>query len=63
MMNITEDLKAILAEITDQINTLKSFPNQKYSPNPTDPTTVVPAKSRSPPLDGGNFTKMVVCGL
>ena len=59
MMNLTEDFKEMLSEITDQINTLKYSPTQtqKDLPKPPEPTTVVPDNSRAPPLDGGKTTK------
>ena len=53
MMELTEYSKAILVAVTDQINTFKSLPNHKDSPNPLYPTTVVPDNRRDPPLDGG----------
>ena len=62
MMYLTEDFKAILASpitsIIDQINTLKSSPTQKDSPEPPDPNTLVPDYRRSPPLYSGNSTKI-----
>ena len=61
MMNLTEDFKEILTSsiisITDNINTLKYSPTQKDSPNPPDPTTLVMANRRDPPLDGRQPTK------
>ena len=53
MMKLIEDFKAMLAEITYQINTLKYLPTQKDSPKPPDPTTVVPDNRRALSLDGG----------
>ena len=58
MTKFTEESKAMLAEITYHINSLKSSPTQKYSPNPPDPSNVVPTYRRSPPLDGGHSTKV-----
>ena len=58
MMNIRKDFKSMLAEITDQINTLKLSPTQKDSPKPPDPTTVVLYNRGYPPLDGGQSTKI-----
>ena len=57
-MNLTEDIKAMLAAILDQTNTFKSSPTQKDSPKPPDPTTVYPDNIRSPPLYGGTYTKI-----
>ena len=57
-MKLTEDFKAILAEITDQINTLKHSPAHKDSPKPPGPTTEVPDNRRVPSLDGGQSTKI-----
>ena len=48
----------MLAAITDHIHTLESSSTHKYSPKPPDPTNMVPANRRSPPLDGGKFTKI-----
>ena len=53
MMNLIENLKAMIPAIRDQINTLKSSPTQKDSPNHLYPTTVVPDNRMDPPLDGG----------
>ena len=62
MMKLTEYFKAMLASsitsITDHINTFKYSPTQKYSPTPPYPTTVVPDNKNSPPLDGGQSTKI-----
>ena len=44
--------------MTDQIKISKYSPGKNYSPNPQDPTTVVPDKTREPPLEGGNSTKI-----
>ena len=43
---------------SNQINTMSSSPTQKYKSTPPDPTTVVPANSRYPPLEGGHCTKI-----
>ena len=58
MMKLTEDFKAMIAVITDQMNTLKSSLTQKDLPKPLEPTTVVPTNRRSPPLDGRKYTKI-----
>ena len=67
MMNLTEEFKEMLASsitsITDQINTLKSLPTQKKSPNSADPTTLILDEKRDSPLDGGQSTKTVACEL
>ena len=42
MTKFTEEFKAILAAITDQINTFKYSPTYKYLTNPPDPTNMVP---------------------
>ena len=57
MINPTEDFKAMLKEIPEQINTLKYLPTKNHSPKTTDPTTVLPANRRAPPLDRGKSTK------
>ena len=61
MMNLTEDFKAMLAEITYQINTLKSSLIQKYFTKPPYLTTVVPSKRRAITLDGGHSIK--ICAM
>ena len=67
MTKVAEESKSMLESavtaMMDQISMLKPFPYQKYSPNPPDPTTLVPANSRSPPLDSQHSTKLVACGL
>ena len=50
-MNLTEDFKAMLAEIMDLINIFKYYSTYKDSH-----TTVVPVKRRDPPLNGRQFT-------
>ena len=54
MKNTTEDIKeAITPTITsmmDQINISNYSPDQKGPPKAQDPTTVVPANRRAPPL-------------
>ena len=40
MMKLTKYVKVMLAEITDHINTLKSSPTYKYSPNPSEGFTI-----------------------
>ena len=52
MMKLTEDFKAMLAAITDQINNFKSLPTQKDPPKPPDPNNVVLNNRRAPTLDG-----------
>ena len=62
MVNITEDFKEMLTSnitsIMDQIKISKSSTGQKDSPKPQYPITVVPTHRRSPPLDGGHYTKI-----
>ena len=61
-IKLAKDFKAVLVpsitSIKDQINTLKYSSTKKDSPNPPDPTTVVPDNRRDPPLDGGHYTKI-----
>ena len=42
----------------DHTNYSKLSPSQKDTSNPPDPTTMVLANRRSPPLDGGHSTKI-----
>ena len=64
MTKLSEDFKTMFAVISDQINksnqinTMLYSPTQKDTSTPPDPTTVVPANRRVPPLEGGNFTKI-----
>ena len=53
----------MIESMMDQIKISKYSPDKKYSPKAQDPTTVVPANKKSTPLEGGNSTKMVACGL
>ena len=71
MMQFTEEFKAMIAVIKNQINTLTSATTviknhinifissltKKDPPKPPSPTTMVPANTRNPPLDGGYSTK------
>ena len=57
-MNLTEDLKAILTAIMDQINTLKSLPTQKDYPKHPDPTVVFLDNRKAAPLDSGKSSKI-----
>ena len=57
-MKPTEEFKAMLAEITYQINNLKSSTTQRDEPNPPDLATSVQANRRAPPLDIGQSTKI-----
>ena len=58
MTKFTEEFKAMLTEIMDQINTFKSFPTHNYSPKTPEPTNVVPTTRRDTPSDGGQSTKI-----
>ena len=51
-------LASTITSIMDQINTLEYLPKQNYTPMTPDPTTVVPANRRAPPLDSGQSTKI-----
>ena len=66
LTNITEDLRFLTPTITsmmDQTKYSKFSLDQKDTSNPPEPTTVVPVNRRAPPLDGGNYEKMVACGI
>ena len=54
MKNLTEDLTVIIASMMDQIKISKSSPDKKDSPKDQDPTTMVPANNKAPPLEGGD---------
>ena len=63
MKKITEYPKAIIIStiilMMDNKNISKSSPDHKDEPKYQDPTTVVPANRRAPPLDGGHYIKIV----
>ena len=64
----SEDFKTISAVLSDpinksnQINAMSSSPTQKDTSTPPDPSTLVPANRRDPPLEWGHSTKLVACG-
>ena len=47
---LTEYPTAMITSMMDQIKMLKSSPDKKDSPNNQDPTTVVSANNKAPPL-------------
>ena len=51
-------LTSTIILMMDHINMSKLSPYQNDPPKPQDPTTVVPANRRSPPLDSGHYTKI-----
>ena len=54
-----ETLKLLLAEMKiDKNNISKSYPSQKDTSTTPDPTTMLPANRRDPPLDGGQYTNI-----
>ena len=61
---LSEDFKTMFAVLSYQIdksnhiNTMASSPTQKDKLNPLEPTIVVPANRRAPPLEGGHSTKI-----
>ena len=57
LTQIIENLKFLTAFMMDQTNISKFFPAQKDALTPPDPTTVVIANRRDPPLDGLHYTK------
>ena len=46
-----------------QIKIYKYSPDKKYLPKSHYPNILVPANKKSPPLGGGNSTKLVACRL
>ena len=52
---LTEYLTSTILPMMDQIKTSKSSPENKDSPKAQDKTTVVPAKNKAPPLEGGHY--------
>ena len=63
MKNLTEYLTEIIVSMMDQIKFSKSSPEKQYEPNDQDSTTVVLNNQRVPPLEGGHYTKNVLCGI
>ena len=57
LTQITEDLKVLTAFMMEQTNNYKFSLAQKDTSTPLYPTTVVPAKRRATPMDGGQYTK------
>ena len=57
MNDLTVELIAIIVSMIDYIKISKSLPIKKYSPKFRDPTAVVPANKKAPPLEGGKYTK------
>ena len=58
MKNLTEDLTAMITSIMGQIKVSKYSIDNKDSPKAQYPTAVAPDKNRSPPSEGGNYTKI-----
>ena len=58
LTHITENLKVLTAFMMDQNKNSKFSPDQKYTPTPLEPTAVVPANRRAPPLDIVHSTKI-----
>ena len=58
LTKITEYIQKLTTFMMDQANISKSSPSQKDTSTPSDPTTVVPNKRRSLPLDGRHYTKV-----
>ena len=53
--NLREDFTATITSMMNQIKIYRSSPDNKDYPKDQDPTTLVPANKRAPPLEGGNF--------
>ena len=66
MTKISKDFKKMFAGLSYKINksnkikTMSSSPTQNDTSTHPDPTTVVPANRRDPPLEGGHYTKIGV---
>ena len=56
MKNLTADLTVITVSMMNQIKISKYSPDKKYSPKAREPTTVVPSKKKSLPLESGHST-------
>ena len=56
--NLTEDLTEMIASMMDQIKISKHSPDKNDSPKAHNPTTVVPANNKAPPLEGRHYTKI-----
>ena len=55
---LTSDLTEMITSIMDQIKISKYSPEKRDSPKAEDPTTVVPANKKAPPLQGGNSMRI-----
>ena len=51
-------ITSTITSMMDKNNNSKYSPSQKDTLNPPGPTTLVLAKNRAPPLDGGHFAKI-----
>ena len=58
MTQITVKFETMFAVISNQISTLSYSPTQKDTLTHLDPTTMVPANNRAPPLEGGHSNKI-----
>ena len=58
MQKITEYLTAMISSMMYQIKIQKSSPYNKDKPKDHNPTNVVLANKRVPPLEGGHYTKI-----
>ena len=58
LTHTTENLKVLTAFIMDQTNNFKFSLAQKDTSTLPDPTTMLPANRRDPPLDGGKYTNI-----
>ena len=56
MKKLKEDLTAMITSMMYEIKILEYSPDKKDSPKSQDPTTLVPANKRDPPLEGGHST-------
>ena len=64
LTQLTESFNNFTAFMMDQTNHSKSSQTHKDTSTPPDPTTVVSANNRGPPLEGGHSTKISdMCNL
>ena len=52
-----DKIATLLQQMMDQNKNKNSFPDKMNSPKAQYPTTVVPAKNKDPPLEGGHSKK------
>ena len=58
-----DKLTEMIKQMMDQNKNYNPLPDKMVLPNTQDPTTMVTANKKTPPLEGGNNNKLVACRL